>query len=175
MRLRITGGEFGSRLINGAATLRPGTDKVRKAIFDILGEVIVGASFVDLFAGSGAVGIEALSRGAARAIFVEKDLAHYNLIKKNLDSLGIASDQAAVRLMTVEDFVQANATPYDIVFADPWYDDALGVVGWEDLLKPSGILIIEHRDNTTPPENPQLRVINHKRYGDTAITFYSRA
>lgn len=173
MTLRITGGQLGGRQIKTAPTLRPMMDKVRKALFDILGDKVVGANVADLFAGSGAIGIEALSRGAAQAIFIDKDRTHYNLIKENISALKIA-DRAVVRLMTVEDFITANEYPYDIVFAAPWYDELPDITGWENLLADSGILILEHRSNDEPPQNQNLHVIDHKKYGDTALTFYIR-
>ena len=174
MRLRITGGQFKGQTINTLPTLRPGMELVRKAVFDVLGDKIIGANFLELYAGSGAVGIEALSRGATRAVFIEKDRAHYNLIKQNLNKLGIA-DSAAVRMMLVNDFMAANQYPYDVIFADPWYDDALDIADWEKLLAEDGILIIEHSSQTEPPQNPALRIWNNKRYGDTALTFYTWA
>lgn len=174
MGLRITGGEFGGRIIKSAPTLRPAMEKVRKAVFDILGEKVIKANFLDLFAGSGAIGIEALSRGASRAVFIDKDRVHYNLIKQNLNLLGII-DQTAVRLMTVEDFVQANEYPYDIIFAAPWYKDKINIDGWEKLLADKGIIIIEHRGDTEPPKSEHLRLSNQKKYGDTHLVFYTHA
>jgi len=174
MGLRITGGEFGGRIIKSAPSLKPAMDKVRKAIFDILGEKIIDANFLDLFAGSGAVGIEALSRGASRTVFIDKDRNHYNLIKQNLKLLKI-TDNTAVRLMTVEDFIKANESSYDIVFAAPWYNNKINIDGWEKLLASKGILIIEHHSNTEPPQNKHLRLFNQKKYGDTHLALYTRA
>jgi len=174
VQLRITSGQFKGHLINTLPTLRPAMEMVRKAVFDVLGDKIVGANFLELYAGSGAIGIEALSRGAARVVFIEKDRAHYNLIKQNLNKLGIA-DKAAVRMMLVEDFIPANQYPYDIIFADPWYEDELTIIGWENLLAEGGILVIEHSSAKPPPANPNLRIWNNKRYGDTALTFYTHA
>src|SRR5680860_1817317 len=172
MGLRITGGELGGRIIKSVPTLRPAMEKVRKAVFDILGESIIKANFLDLYAGSGAFGIEALSRGASRAVFIDKDRTHYNLIKKNVNLLGVA-DNAAVRIMMVEDFMEANKYPYDIIFAAPWYRDTIDIKGWEKLLADKGIIIIEHRSDTIPPVNEHLRLINQKKYGDTHLAFYT--
>lgn len=176
MRVRITGGQFGGRFIKTLPSLRPTSDLVRKAVFDILGDKIEGANFLELFSGSGSVGIEALSRGAARVLMIEKNRAHYQLIKENLAELkSNLADSAAVRQMDVKDFIGANQYPYDIIFADPWYEDELDITGWETLLAPNGILILEHSSRVPAPENPQLTNINHKRYGDTALTFYLHA
>lgn len=173
MKLRITGGQVGGRTIKSVPSLRPMMDKVRKALFDILGEKVIGANVLDLFAGSGAIGIEALSRGAAQVIFIDKGRDHYNLIKDNLASLAVA-DKATVRLMTVEDFISANECPYDIVVAAPWYDDLPNIADWEKLLTNKGILVLEHRSSDEPPQNNNLQILDHKKYGDTALTFYTK-
>lgn len=175
MRVRITGGQLGGRFIKTLPSLRPTSDLVRKALFDILGEQIEGANFLELFAGSGSVGIEALSRGAAKVLMIEKNRQHYQLIKDNLVNLeNNLTANAAVRQMDVVDFIAANQIQYDIVFADPWYDDELDISNWENLLAPNGILVLEHSSQKPAPENPHLKNINHKRYGDTALTFYLR-
>lgn len=172
----LRGGQFGGRFIKTLPSLRPTSDLVRKAIFDILGEEIEGANFLELFAGCGAVGIEALSRGAAKVLMIEKDRSHYQLIKDNLASLDDPpTANAVVRQMDVADFIATNQIQYDIVFADPWYEDESDISGWENLLASNGILILEHSVLKAAPTNPHLKNINHKRYGDTALTFYLRA
>lgn len=176
MRVRITGGQFGGRFIKTLPSLRPTSDLVRKAIFDILGRQIAGANFLELFAGCGAVGIEALSRGADKVLMVEKNHSHYQLIKDNLADLNDPlTEHALIRQMDVSDFISANQIKYDLVFADPWYEDELDITGWENLLSPKGILVIEHSSLKEPPINEHLKNINHKRYGDTALTFYLHA
>lgn len=172
MKLRITGGTLRSRTIDTLPTLRPMMDKVRKALFDILFDRVKGANFLDLFAGSGAVGIEAISRGASRAVLIDNDKDHYTLIKKNINKLGVA-DNVAVRMMRVEDFIDANEYPYDIIVAAPWYKDTLDITGWEKLLAEDGILVVEHETNMKAPTASTLRIINTKRYGGTTLTFYS--
>lgn len=176
MRVRITGGQFGGRFIKTLPSLRPTSDLVRKAIFDILTDEIDGANFLELYAGCGAVGIEALSRGASKVLMIEKNRQHYQLIKDNLEELDDpATSHATVRMMDVKDFIGANQLTYDIVFADPWYDDTIDITGWENLLSPEGILILEYSSLNEPPQNPNLQIINQKRYGDTALTFYLHA
>jgi 16S rRNA (guanine966-N2)-methyltransferase len=176
MRVRITGGQFGGRFIKTLPSLRPTSDLVRKAVFDILGEQIEGANFLELFAGCGAVGIEALSRGAKQVLMIEKNRQHFQLVKDNLSELKEPlTSNAVVRQMDVADFIGANQLTYDLVFADPWYDDELDITGWEKLLSPQGILILEYSSKKEPPQNPHLQIINQKRYGDTALAFYLHA
>jgi 16S rRNA (guanine(966)-N(2))-methyltransferase RsmD len=172
MKLRITGGELKNHTVDTLPTLRPMMDKVRKALFDILFDRVKGANFLDLFAGSGAVGIEAISRGASRAVLIDKDKDHYRLIKKNIEKLGVG-DNVAVRMIMVEDFIDANEYPYDIIVAAPWYKDTLDITGWERLLAEDGILVIEHETTQEAPTTPTLKIIDKKRYGGTALTFYS--
>jgi len=176
MRVRITGGQFGGRFIKTLPSLRPTSDLVRKAIFDILGDQVEGASFLELYAGCGAVGIEALSRGAATVLMIEKNRQHYQLIKDNLTGLNDPlTSSATARQMDVKDFISANQLQYDLVFADPWYEEELDTTNWETLLTNTGILILEHSALKPAPDIAALRNINHKRYGDTALTFYLRA
>lgn len=172
MKLRITGGELRNQTINTLPTLRPMMDKVRKALFDILFDRVKGSNFLDLFAGSGAIGIEAISRGASRAVLIDMDKDHYRLIKKNINRLGIG-DNVAVRMMRVEDFIEANEYPYDIIVAAPWYKDNLDITGWDKLLAEDGILVVEHESTQEPPTTDTLKIINKKRYGGTTLTFYS--
>lgn len=175
-RVRITSGEFGGRFIETAPTLRATSDLVRKALFDILGDLIVDKTIVDLFAGCGAVGFEALSRGAAQATFIENNRAHFQLIKKNALTLAVVN-KSVIRMMDVKAFVEANQQPYDFIFADPWYEEVLDISTWAspNLLAPDGIIIVEQSKRNEPIVGPDLRVLNQKRYGDTTLTFYVRA
>jgi 16S rRNA (guanine966-N2)-methyltransferase len=173
-RVRITSGQFGSRFIKTLPDLRPTSELVRKAIFDILGNQIEDARFLDLFAGSGSVGFEALSRGAKQATFIDNQSAHHQLLKSNAKTLAV-EDLAIIRKMDVAAFLEANQTPYDIIFADPWYKDRLDISNWNrpELLTPHGLVIVEHDPKTEPTHGDGFRILNRKRYGDTALTFYT--
>lgn len=175
-RVRITSGEFRGRFINTAPSLRATSDLVRKALFDILGDLVVNKSFADLFAGAGSVGFEAISRGASKVTFIENNREHAELIKKNAKSLEVG-DRVMVRTMDVASFIEANQEPYDFIFADPWYEDTLDISRWASpkLLAPEGIIIIEQSKHNEPVVGDSLRVLNRKRYGDTTLTFYTRA
>lgn len=172
MKIRITGGELRGRMIKTVPTLRPATEKVRKAVFDILGPLVDGANFLELFAGSGAVGIEALSRGASHATFVEADRRHANLITHNLEDLEL-TEVATLRPAKVEEFLKRPNPKFDIVFAGPWYKDVIDISEWHHLLAPDGLLVFEHLEKSPAPQNPNLNIVNHKTYGDTALTFYA--
>ncbi len=175
MRVRITGGEFGGRFIKTLPTLRPTSDLVRKALFDILGGLVEDKTFLDLYSGSGAVGIEALSRGATSATLVENSKAHVNVIKDNLKTLNLA-EYATVRLASVDTFMERLDQPFDIIFADPWYQEGIKPESFSaKMLSPKGIFILEHHSKMEAPALQDLKAINHKSYGDTALTFYTPA
>src|SRR5712664_3923855 len=127
--MRIIAGTFRSRQLKSlkGMALRPTTDKLRETLFNVLGELVVGARFVDLFAGTGAVGIEALSRGAREAMFVEKHRPAVALIKKNLESLEIRKSARVLPLDALQALKRLAEEPaaatarIDILFLDPPY------------------------------------------------------
>lgn len=175
-RIRLTGGTLSGRFIKTIPSLRPSPEIARKALFDILGPSVEDKHFLDLFAGSGAIGLEALSRGATRATFIDKAKEHYQLIKSNANEIGV-SDKSIIRMMDVDSFLEANQFPYDIIFADPWYEEPLDISGWDrpELLAEDGIIVVEHRKDTDPIFGDKLRLLNKKRYGDTTLSFFTRS
>ena len=178
--IRITGGiHRGRRIRSGpAAGLRPTADRVRSAIFSILGEQTVHrAQVLDLYAGTGAMGMEALSRGAAWADFVETNTRLARRMVENLDELSMAPT-SQVHPMRVERALGALTRAYDLVFADPPYDMdvwamLLGHLGGGRLIGAGGFAVIEHsRDAEFEEDYGMLRRVDARRYGDTAITIF---
>lgn len=153
--------------------MRPTTDRVREAVFNSLNSLgaIDEAVVLDLFAGTGALGIEALSRGAARAVFIERNAKARAVIEANLASTGLAG-QGTVVAGTAEDHLDRVGEAVDLVLADPPY----GYEGWDDLLarierrlSPGGLVVIESRRPVAlPPGWVAERV---KSYGGTLVTF----
>jgi 16S rRNA (guanine966-N2)-methyltransferase len=182
--MRIIAGKYRSRQLKSlkGLSLRPTSDRLRETLFNVLGELVVGSRFIDVFAGTGAVGIEALSRGAQEAFFIEKHAATAALIRKNLESLQI---KEGVRVLTadamhgLEIVAEQNWPSPGIVFLDPPYAHAtdyecvLGFLGAESFLVPNSVVIAEHRRNFQLPESMgalhQVRVL---RQGDATLTFY---
>jgi 16S rRNA (guanine966-N2)-methyltransferase len=175
--VRIVAGRWGGRRITtprGAAT-RPTADRVREALFSILGERVHDARVLDLFAGSGALGIEALSRGAAEATFVDSAPAAIRAVRANLEALG---GKAEVRRADAARFLgaaSAAARQYDLVFLDPPYRLA-GRLGSEltaalpAVLAP-GAAVVAESDRRAPLELG-LPILDERRYGDTLIRIH---
>lgn len=194
--MRVIAGRYRSRrlqTLRGTA-LRPSSDRLRETLFNILGAGVEEAIFVDLFAGSGAVGIEALSRGAHGAIFIENHPAGCALISRNLASLGIAittnvasrktfGGTAEVLRMDAMDALERLAeggARAEFVFADPPYSnrsaykDILAFLGESELLARGGRLILEHRrNNDLPMVAGHLERQRILEQGDTALSFYA--
>ncbi len=183
--MRIVAGSLGGRVLrapHGAAT-RPTSEKVRQALFNILGPPAPDTHVLDLFAGSGALGIEALSRGAASVVFVERARPALTALEANLDQLGL-TDPAAVRVVKapVERFLAApGAGPrWTWIFLDPPYAD--GVVAAtlaalpRDRLTDDAIVVVEHAHRAPPPDRAGFLLRTElRRYGDTALSSYRPA
>jgi 16S rRNA (guanine(966)-N(2))-methyltransferase RsmD len=163
--------------------LRPTSSKVREAIFDILRDRIAGAVFVDLYAGTGTVGLEALSRGAGRAIFVEPEELRVRTMKSRVDDFGFQDRALIIRGKAKEFLERASAARerFGIIFVDPPYDSeeierVLPVIGEGELLERDGMVIVEHFFKKKVPETAgRLKVDRSYRYGDTTLTFYGKA
>ena len=168
----VSGHARGRRLIapKGSDT-RPTSDRAREAIFNALRslDAISGARVADLFAGSGALGIEALSRGAASCVFVERDAAAIAVIEQNLDHTGVAGGK--VVRADVMRWLAGRQPPLDLVLADPPY----AFEEWPALLDAvSAPLVVIESDREIDPGNPWL-ITRSKRYGGTVVTFVARA
>jgi len=180
----IAGSRRGRRLCGPqGTTLRPTSDKVREALFSILGDRVPGSRFLDLYAGTGAVGIEALSRGAMAVTFVESDPKAVQLMRKNLASCQL-TDVADVCVGSTHNFFQHAEWwrgPYDLLFADPPYADAsaaeLVLSSWTlGLLSPEGRLIIEQDARSIlPASTDEAELLRRYTYGDTALFIYGPA
>ncbi len=158
-------------------SVRPTADRVKEALFNILGPGIIGASFIDLYAGSGAIGIEALSRGARSCIFIDNQRSNHRLIKENLAK---TKPEGSARLIMADvkkalDSLGVEGIQADLVYLDPPYNypdlqEVVNSVFKNRLIAEKGILIAEHAyKNRQWIENyPKVRL---KKYGDTGLTF----
>ena len=170
--MRVISGEFGGRLLVApdGLTTRPTTDKVRQAVFNSLGSmgVLDGAVVADLYAGSGALGLEAISRGAERAIFVERDRSALVALRQNIQSLGVG-EQCAVHAVDVLAWVPAMRG-VDIAFIDPPY----GFSGWDALLAVLDVPLVVAESDEPVVAPSGWEVVRTKRYGRTHVTTLER-
>jgi len=155
---------------------RPTSDRVRENVFNLVQAWIPEADVLDLFAGSGAIGLEALSRGAARATFVEADTAACRVINENLDKLGLGG--ARVLCQSVGRFLATETATHDLVFCDPPYDEyerlAPQLARYAPrLLSEDGLLVLETSSRAPQPELP-LAERTSRRYGAARITLFER-
>jgi len=181
MTTRITGGSHRGRRLRAPKTagLRPTTERVRGAIFSVIGAgAVEGERVLDLFAGTGALGIEALSRGASGADFVEANGRLAKQLQGTLAELGLA-DRCRVHQRTVERAVTTLEGPYGLVFADPPYGSVdlevlMGSLNEVSLVRRGGLVVVEHR-STESMANAYGRLvrIHDRRYGDTSVCIYS--
>ncbi len=177
--MRIIAGIAGGRRLKAPDTdgTRPATDRVREAVFSSLGDLVVDAVVVDLYAGSGSYGLEALSRGASSATFVENGHAAIRALSENIRSLGIGGE---IHRSTVRQFLQSNKAGFDLVFVDPpWPLDTEELerdfLAIDPGLRNGGVVVASRRHTDRVPEGPESwRVAAEKRYGDTRILRYQK-
>lgn len=181
--MRITGGEFSGRLlaVPKSDLIRPTQDRVRLALFNILSSEIAGAEFLDLFAGSGAVGIEALSRGATSATFVEGNRRHAAIIEKNVSALAIRNATVVVAdaYRWIEHYV---GNGYTIAFADPpyalgeekGYGKVLERLAMRGVVRVNGLFIAEMTAVQHTEQTPNWELLRDRTYGKTRICIWRR-
>jgi len=177
--MRIISGEMRGRVLKSLPGLhtRPTSEKVKEALFSIIQFEIEGRRVLDLFAGSGQLGIEALSRGARECVFVESDRAALAIVKENLEKTKLI-EKAKLNLTDFESFLR-RGEKFDIILADPpyrsdFYEKILHNVSKFDTLNINGIIIVESEKETVLPEGETLRKGREYRYGQTKLTLYHR-
>ena len=176
-QLRISGGLRRGMKLASAPGIRPTSGWLRQALFDIWSARLPGASFLDLFAGSGAVGIEAASRGARRVVLVEGDPGTHALLVRNVRRVELAG-LTALRIDLPHQLDRRLADRFDLIFADPPYDFAAHrdlLVAAEARLEEGGEIALEHRWRDGEPQAPaSLEAIDRRRYGDSGLALYRR-
>jgi len=175
-RLRVSGGEARGRRLKAPKGIRPTQGMVKQAIFNLVGPDIEGAEVLDLFAGSGALGIEALSRGATAVTFVDHQARGLAILRQNLDVLGLKERARIVRGDVVR-WLEASPDTVrraGVVFLDPPYDDvvldrALKVL---DRRVVAATVVAEHSRRQEMPHLERLQIDRQRRYGDTMVTVF---
>lgn len=182
--MRIVGGEFRGRVLAAPKSnaIRPTTDRTRESLFNILAHahpgVLDATRVLDLFAGTGAVGIEALSRGAKSALFVENSVEGRSLLWENIDALGLHGRARILRRDATQLGPASNIEPFQLAFADPPYGKGLGekalfaahAGGW---LAPGAVAILEERADAQVIVDPVFKFIEERSFGDTKMYFFS--
>jgi 16S rRNA (guanine966-N2)-methyltransferase len=184
--LRVVGGELRGRPLAAPRSdaIRPTTDRTREAVFNIIAHSqsvrLEGARVLDLFAGTGALGIEALSRGAAHCLFIEESAEGRGLIRTNVETMGLQGRTKIFRRDATMLGETGTIQPFDIVFADPPYGKGLGeralaaalAGGW---LKERALVMVEEAAGSPFQPPAGLKLVQRRDYGDTTVTFCERA
>ncbi len=176
--MRIIAGSLKRRRLRTPAWegLRPTSDRLRETLFDILAGRVAGARVLDGYAGTGAVGIEALSRGASAVVFVDRDRRAAALIAENLRHCGVSDGYAIIRAEIARVSRPAGSPPFDVIVLDPPYDEAdllACVTCAAPWLADGGVLVLEHaRRRTSPPSAGRLILTRVVTSGDSALSFY---
>lgn len=178
MSLRIISGRFGGRTIATSSSYKthPMGDRIRGSLFNILSD-ISGLRVLDAFAGSGSLGLEALSRGAMHATFIERDRTAQRVIMENIDALGVENEAKLIRGSVVqwdETSGVGEESLFDLIFADPPYNDLQlsTVFRLKTHLKPKGLMILSYPGRESVPTVNGVVVVDNRSYGDAALAFY---
>lgn len=180
--MRVIAGEYKGRRLDRieGTDIRPTSDTVKEALFNILGDAVIGSGFLDLFGGTGGIGIEALSRGAKHVVFIDSDIKSIRVLRGNLSRLNIKD---CIEVYNV-DYSRAISKLYkygkkfDIIFIDPPYsmglaESALKAIDDNPVLIQSGLIIVEHDSKEDMPKNVgRLHLYRFKKYGNTVLSFY---
>lgn len=182
--MRVISGIYGGRRLDSKvpANTRPTSDRVRESIFDVLSNLIdfESAIILDLFAGTGMLGIEALSRGATHLTFVDKSKQAIAFIKNSLEKLGIAKEYYNVVNSDAVKFIEKEQSQFDIIFLDPpyasgIYNDIFLAVSSQDILKTNGIIVSERGKSPGVAIPEEFHLITTKSFGDTLVDFLELA
>ena len=173
--MRVTGGIYrGRRVACPPGVIRPAMDRMRESLFAILGD-LSGLSFLDLFSGSGIVGIEAASRGASAVTLVEKDKRKMSVLKANT---GFVEAEIQIVCSPVERFLMSNGRQFDLIFADPPFDlkdklSLLTTIEKKNTLRENGSLLIHYpSEDTLPDQTARLTLYDKRKYGRSIVGFY---
>lgn len=183
--MRISGGEFGGRILSvpKSGAVRPTQDRVREALFSMIQGEIAGADFLDLFAGTGSVGLEAVSRGAARATFVETAGAHLAVLRRNIDALGVSGRVETVRADAYRYIASYAGRGFSLAFADPPYalGEEKGYAGFlatlaeRGVVRPGGLFVAEMTAAQPAAGAPGWELLRDRTYGKSRLCVWRRA
>lgn len=181
--MRVIAGEYKGRRLDciEGVEIRPTADKVKESLFNILGNAVIDSTFLDLFGGTGGVGIEALSRGAKYVVFIDTNIKSIKVLKSNLDHLNIKDNVEVFHTdyTTAISKLHKYNKQFDIIFIDPPYKvgmaaSALEEINKNSILSQSGLIIVEHDSKEDMPQRVgKLYLYRIKQYGNTTLSFYN--
>jgi 16S rRNA (guanine966-N2)-methyltransferase len=178
VNIRIIAGKFGGRTIKAPTgrVTHPMSDRVRGSLFNMINNRLSDADVLDIFAGTGSLGLESLSRGAGKVTFVERDRIASRILAENIKLLGVGEQTEAIQIGASTWIDKNSDKRFDIIFADPPYDDMqFGVIGrLGGLLKPGGLLILSHPEKAELPEIEGLTVVDDRGYGGAQLRFWEK-
>ena len=176
MNIRIISGSFGGRYISAPDGTRthPMGERIRNALFNIIGSEIVDAHVLDAFAGTGSIGLEAISRGASHATFIENDRIAQKVIDANITTLDVKDRTKLVKSSVASWQSTYDGPLFDIIFADPPYQDVQfsTVTSLMGLLKPGALMVLSHPGRSECPTRPGVVVVDNRSYGDATLTLF---
>lgn len=177
MNVRLISGKYGGRIIEGSGTDRthPMGERIRNALFNKIASELDDAEVLDAFAGSGALGLEALSRGAKKATFIEKDRIAQKIISNNIKLLGVEEHSTLVKA-SVLSYIATTKEQFDVIFVDPPYHDVqLSTVSeLIRLLKPNGLMVLSYPGRGEMLTETGVVVVDNRSYGNAALAFYRK-
>ena len=178
MNIRLIAGRYGGRVLAcppGSAT-HPMGERIRGSLFNILGD-ITGKTVLDAFAGSGSLGLEALSRGAVSATFIERNNVAQRVIDENITTLGVQAETHSITTSVAQWSETARGQYFDIIFADPPYHNMQlsTVARLVKYLQPNGLLVVSYLGRESVPTVNGVVVVDNRSYGDAALAFYRLA
>ncbi|KUO70071.1 MAG: hypothetical protein APF77_24680 [Clostridia bacterium BRH_c25] len=181
--MRVIAGEFGGRRLDPieGTDIRPTSDKVKESLFNILGDTVIDSIFLDLFGGTGGIGIEALSRGAKHVVFIDTSIKSIKVLKGNLKNLNVEDNVEVFHTdySTAIGKLHKYNKQFDIIFIDPPYSVGMAKAALEELDKnpiiaQSGLVIVEHDSRDDMPQRVgKLHMCRIKQYGNTTLSFYN--
>lgn len=178
MNVRLISGEFGGRLLDAPAGRRmhPMGERIRNALFNSIGSEVNDARVLDAFAGTGAVGLEALSRGAKHVTFVERDKLLQKILAGNIERLGVEDRTTLIRASVAGWIATREPEQFDLILADPPYHDTQfsTVIKLMPLLKPGALMVLSHPGKGEVLSQTGVVVVDNRSYGNADLTFYRR-
>ena len=178
MNVKLISGKFGGRVLKtpGSDLTHPMSGRVKGSLFNIIGDEIINSTVLDAFAGSGSLGLEALSRGAKKVTFVDRDEKSISTIKGNVKELDV-ENLVEIYKMNVTSFIEMNIDKkYDVIITDPPYDDPQfsTVLRLAEILRPNGLMVLSYLGRGELPTANGIVVVDNRSYGEAALAFYRK-